>query len=133
MQKMKDMAHLEWKKSDRNSWHDIRRKRMNEPIIVSTALTERHDAERLARLLLEDKLIACAQILGPGQSLYWWQGKIEEASEIFLFLKTDRSLFKRVEQRIKAEHPYQVPEIVASPVIEGSADYLAWMRGELLK
>ena len=133
MQKMKDMAHLEWKKSDRNSWHDIRRKRMNEPIIVSTALTERHDAERLARILLEDKLIACAQILGPGQSLYWWQGKIEEASEIFLFLKTDRSLFKRVEQRIKAEHPYQVPEIVASPVIEGSADYLAWMRGELLK
>lgn len=133
MQKMKDMEHLEWKKSDRNSWHDTRRKRMNEPIIVSTTLTERLDAERLARLLLEEKLIACAQILGPGQSLYWWQGKIEEASEIFLFLKTDRSLFKRVEQRIKAEHPYQVPEIVASPVIEGSADYLAWMRGELLK
>lgn len=106
---------------------------MNEPIIVSTTLTERLDAEHLARLLLEEKLIACAQILGPGQSLYWWQGKIEEASEIFLFLKTDRSLFKRVEQRIKAEHPYQVPEIVATPVIEGSADYLAWMRGELSK
>jgi len=133
MQKLKDMAHIERKKSVRNSMHDTRRKRMAEPIIVSTALTERHDAERLARLLLEDKLIACAQILGPGQSLYWWQGKIEETPEIYLFLKTDRSLFKRVEQRIKAEHPYQVPEIVATPVIEGNSDYLAWMKGELSK
>ena len=106
---------------------------MNDPIIVSTTVSQRHDAERLARILLTQKLIACAQIIGPGQSLYWWQGEIAEAQEIFLSMKTDRSLYSRIEQLIKAEHPYQVPEIVATPVICGSTDYLAWMAGELEK
>lgn len=104
---------------------------MNEPIIVSTTLEERGDAERLARLLLEKKLIACAQILGPTQSLYWWQREIVEASEVLLAMKTDRSLFPRIEQLIKAEHPYQVPEIVATAIICGSSEYLGWLVGEL--
>ncbi len=105
---------------------------MNEPIIVSTTLEKRGDAERLARLLLEKRLIACAQIFGPGQSLYWWQGEITEAPEILLAMKTDRSLFPRIEQLIKAEHPYQVPEIVATAIICGSRDYLGWLVGELV-
>ncbi len=105
---------------------------MNEPIIVTTTLEEHEAAERLARLLLAKKLIACAQIFGPGKSLYWWQGEIVEASEVVLAMKTDRSLFGRIEQLIKTEHPYQVPEIVATAIACGSSDYLGWLRGELL-
>ena len=104
---------------------------MNEPIIVSTTLEKREDAERLARLLLEQRLIACAQIFEPGQSLYWWQGGIVEATEILLTIKTDRSLFPRIERLIKAEHPYQVPEIIATAIICGSGEYLGWLEGEL--
>lgn len=104
---------------------------MNEPIVVSTTLVEAGDAERLARLLLEKRLIACAQILGPGKSLYRWRGEIAEASEILLTMKTDRQLLPMVEQLIKAEHPYQVPEIVVTAISGGSREYLDWLAGEL--
>lgn len=109
----------------------VEKQHMTEPIIVTTTLEEHEAAERLARLLLEKKLIACAQILGPGRSLYWWQGKIVEASEVVLAMKTDRSYFDRIQQFIKAEHPYQVPEIVATAIVCGSSDYLDWLNGEL--
>lgn len=104
---------------------------MSEPIVVSTTLEEPGDAERLARLLLEKRLIACAQIFGPGKSLYWWQGEIAEASETLLTMKTDRQLLPVVEQLIKAEHPYQVPEIVVTAISGGSREYLDWLAGEL--
>lgn len=104
---------------------------MNEPIVVSTTLVEAGDAERLARLLLEKRLIACAQILGPGKSLYRWRGEIAEAAEVLLTMKTDRQLLPMVEQLIKAEHPYQVPEIVVTAISGGSREYLDWLAGEL--
>ena len=105
---------------------------MNEPIIISTTFETRDDAENLARFLLEKRLIACAQISAPCQSLYWWQGQITKAAEILLTMKTDRSLYAKIEKIIKMKHPYIIPEIVVTAIVGISEEYLNWLNGELL-
>jgi periplasmic divalent cation tolerance protein len=86
-------------------------------------------AERIARELLARRLIACANIL-PGRSLYRWEGRIEEAAEVAMLLKTRRSLVPAVVQAVEELHPYEVPCAVAFPLSEGSAAYLAWIDAE---
>ncbi len=97
-------------------------------VITTTALRE--EAERIARELVEARLAACAQILGPITSTYRWQGKIETSEEWQCWIKTRGELFEQVEQAIRRIHPYEVPEILAVPVVAGSASYLAWLEAE---
>lgn len=94
--------------------------------IVTTAGT-RDDAQRIARALVEERLAACAQVVGPVASTYRWKGEIETADEWQCWAKTRQSLYERVEQAIRRLHPYEVPEILALPVLTGSAVYLAWL------
>lgn len=106
---------------------------MQQAIVITTTFEQLEDAERLARLLLEQRLVACAHVTGHGKSLYWWQGKICEAKEYELRMKSSLELYPEIEALIKAEHPYQTPEIVATAIVAGSRDYLQWMEGELRK
>ncbi len=99
-------------------------------IQVVTTVTDRANAEQLATSLLEQRLAACVQI-GPCSSWYHWQGKIEQSEELVCTIKTRHDLFPEVCRAIRAMHPYQIPEILAMPVIAGAESYLAWMEQEL--
>jgi periplasmic divalent cation tolerance protein len=100
-------------------------------IQVMTTTEKREDAERLAERVVAERLAACAQVIGPIHGTYHWQGKIERSEEWLCLMKTRASLYDALEAQVKALHPYSVPEILAVPVVAGSADYLAWMRAEL--
>jgi len=98
--------------------------------IVTTAGT-RDDAQRIARALVDERLAACVQVVGPVASTYRWKGQIESGEEWQCWAKTRQSLYERVEQAIRRLHPYEVPEILALPVLAGSAAYLAWLDAEV--
>lgn len=97
---------------------------------VTTTLPSQDAVLRLARVLVETRLAACVQVAGPVRSVYRWQGALEEAEEWYCHAKTTRARWAELEARIRAEHPYQVPEIVAVEIVEGSEGYLAWVDQE---
>ena len=103
---------------------------MTDFIQVVTTTEHRADAERIARALVEERLAACVQVTGPITSTYRWHGKIETAQEWQCWAKSRRDLYNEVEQAIRRLHPYEVPEILAMPILAGSADYLKWLREE---
>jgi periplasmic divalent cation tolerance protein len=107
---------------------------MGEPmsyVVVIITTPNKEEAVKIVRSLLEERLIACANILGPVSSLFWWQGKIDEKSEFLVFMKSHKSLFERLSERGMEIHSYDVPEIIALPIIEGSPPYLDWLRASL--
>jgi len=104
---------------------------MEEPIIISTTLERQENAEAIAGALLKKRLVACAQIQGPIKSMYWWKDGVAESVEFILTVKTFAKLYFDVEATILAEHPYDVPEIIAEPLVRVNAAYLAWMEGEI--
>jgi len=104
---------------------------MEEYIQVVTAVEKKKDAEKIANILVEKRLAACVQIVGPIKSTYWWKGKIEKAEEWLCVIKSKKGRYEELEKSIKENHPYEVPEIFAMPVVEGSKDYLEWLDKEL--
>ena len=100
-------------------------------IQVVTTLPDRASAEQLAARLLEERLAACVQI-STCTSWYRWQGAIEQGEEQVCTIKSRRDLFPNLCRMIRSLHPYQVPEILASPVVDGGESYLAWLGQELL-
>jgi periplasmic divalent cation tolerance protein len=103
---------------------------MTDYIQVVTTTERQEDAERIAQALVDRRLAACVQVSGPITSTYRWQGQIETAREYQCWAKTRRDLYQQVEQAIRHLHPYEVPEILAIPILAGSADYLAWLEQE---
>src|SRR4051794_21627420 len=104
---------------------------MTSAILVLTTTATQADARRIARELLNQKLAACVQINGPTESLYWWKGNLETATEWQCVIKTHSDLYPQLEQAIRASHPYETPEILAIPVVQGSEPYLRWLSGEV--
>jgi periplasmic divalent cation tolerance protein len=104
---------------------------MTDAIQVITTTGTKADAGKIARALLEERLAACVQIVGPITSSYWWDGEIEQAEEWLCLIKSSTDRYEQIEQVIRAVHLYDVPEILAVPVAAGNADYLAWLREEL--
>ena len=94
--------------------------------VLLTTTPSREEAHRIAKLLIDEKLAACVQLL-PIESFYAWQGKTQNEAEILLLVKTRRALFEPAIARIKAVHSYSVPEIVAMPFTAGFAGYLDWI------
>jgi periplasmic divalent cation tolerance protein len=94
--------------------------------VVTTAETKT-DAQEIANAVVEMRLAGCAQIVGPITSTYWWQEKIEAAEEWICVIKTRESLYPRLEKAILEMHPYEVPEVLATPVKTGSKSYLDWL------
>lgn len=99
-------------------------------IQVATTVADQTSAEQLATVLLEKKLAACIQIT-PCTSMYRWQGKVEQDVELVCTIKTRRDLFPLLCRTIQAHHAYEVPEILAMPVLAGAESYLEWMENEL--
>jgi periplasmic divalent cation tolerance protein len=87
----------------------------------------------MAATLVREKLVACAQVCGTIQSVYTWKGASETGTEILLLAKTALPLFERVESAVRAEHPYECPQIVALPIVAANADYLNWLSEQLLE
>jgi periplasmic divalent cation tolerance protein len=94
---------------------------------VTTTTETKADAQAIADTVVEKRLAACAQVIGPITSTYWWQGKIETAEEWLCAIKSKAALYEKLEQDIQAIHPYEEPEIIATPIVKGSKGYLAWL------
>jgi len=104
---------------------------MTDYIQVVTTTARREEAEAIARALVEERLAACVQILGPITSTYRWKGAIETSEEWQCWAKTHRDLYEKIEQAIRRLHSYEVPEIIAVPILAGSESYLTWLDEEL--
>jgi periplasmic divalent cation tolerance protein len=100
-------------------------------IQVVTTAEKRQDAEKIAKALVERRLAACVQLVGPIVSTYWWKNNIETAEEWQCLIKSKKGFYDEVEKVIKMLHPYETPEIIALPIVSGSDDYLEWLDSEL--
>jgi periplasmic divalent cation tolerance protein len=100
-------------------------------VILSTCSTE-EEAERLARLLLDARLAACVSVIPRTRSFYHWRGAVETADECLLVIKSSRELFDSIRVRLEAAHSYEVPELLALPVVECAANYMNWLGANLL-
>lgn len=99
-------------------------------VVVVTTLPDRDQARRLGESLVQERLAACAQVLGPVDSMYHWKGVLEHAVEWRLELKTAASRLAALERRLHELHPYEVPECIALPIAQGSDAYLRWLADE---
>ncbi|WP_457639010.1 divalent-cation tolerance protein CutA [Persephonella sp.] len=96
-------------------------------IVVLITCPDTETGRKIAYGLVENKLAACVNIIPGLNSIYYWQGKIEDDSEVLLVVKTQEKLFHQLEKFVKENHPYTVPEIIALPIIKGSESYLNWI------
>ena len=100
-------------------------------ILVIVTAKDKKEAEKIAQALLKNKLVACANIISGASSFFWWNKKIDNTKEFILFLKTKRSLFGKLTKVVKALHSYEVPEIIAVPIVAGDKNYMDWLNGNL--
>lgn len=101
---------------------------MTDKVVVVVTCGSAAEGERIARSLVEERLAACVNVLeAPVRSTYRWKGKVETALEYLLIIKTSRRIFARLEAKVKELHSYEVPEIIALPILEGSPTYLQWI------
>ncbi len=101
---------------------------MAECVQISTTFPDQKTAQSIATRLVEERLAACAQVVGPGSSTYWWEGKVEQATEWYCHLKTTTARQLELQRRIRELHPYEVPEIIGVEIKEGAASYLEWIE-----
>lgn len=102
----------------------------NSPIVVFITAADTAEAEHLAEALLTAHLAACVSILPEVSSRFWWRGKIESTREVLLTVKSRDHLLEAIIARVKKLHSYEVPEIIALPIVGGNADYLRWIKDE---
>ncbi|HEV2689681.1 MAG TPA: divalent-cation tolerance protein CutA [Bryobacteraceae bacterium] len=106
---------------------------MTDKIVVLCTCGSDDEGEQIARRLIEKKLAACVSVLPDVRSVYRWQGAISDELETMLVIKSNRALFDELRAEIAKLHSYEVPEIIAIPIVDGSEGYLGWMDGELAK
>ena len=100
---------------------------MDNLIVFITASGE-DEAAKISRALVEARLAGCVNIIKNIRSIYSWEGKIEDEAEVIMIAKTQKHLFYSLMKKVKALHSYKVPEIIAMPIVDGSEDYLEWLR-----
>ena len=104
-----------------------------EPLLILTNLPDVASAEKLARVLVERRAAACVNVLPACRSIYRWQGAVEMAEEIPLLIKTTAANYPLIEEIVRAQHPYDVPELIATPITHGLPAYLDWLATETEK
>ena len=104
----------------------------NEVLFVLSTFPDVATARRIGRQLVEEKCAACANILSPVESIYWWEKKVETANETLVLFKTSAVRYVALETSLRQLHPYEVPEIIALPVERGLPDYLRWVSENCL-
>ncbi|MFC1703250.1 divalent-cation tolerance protein CutA [Candidatus Omnitrophota bacterium] len=100
-------------------------------IVVFVTAANIAQAKKIAQALIKEKLAACVNIVNPVQSLFWWDNKVDSAKEALLVIKTKKSLFKRLITKVRSLHSYDVPEIIALPIVAGYKPYLDWIDGSV--
>src|SRR3954447_5013048 len=106
---------------------------MTDKIVVLSTCGSEEEAERLARELVGAKLAACVNVLPRMRSFYRWKGEVEDAVECLLVIKSSRPLFERLRAALEASHSYEVPEVVALPILDGAVNYLNWLDENLVR
>ena len=101
---------------------------LNGYILILTTISNVEEGKRIAKRLLEKKLVACVNIIPNVKSLYWWKGAVEEDEEVILIIKTHISAVREVFEVIRKEHTYELPEVIAIPIAIGSEEYLKWIK-----
>ncbi len=102
-------------------------------VVVFITASSPEEAEKIGRALVEKKLAACANVIGNVRSVYWWEGRVEEAGEAMVVVKTRVDKLNELIAEAKNTHSYQVPEIIAVPIIHGLPEYLKWIDDSLGK
>ncbi len=105
---------------------------MSRFIVVYVTVESAEEGKRLASALVEERLAACVNRLGPVQSTYRWKGQVERSEEHLLIIKTSEGLFDRLKKRVQELHSYSVPEVIALPIVDGNEGYLKWLEDPLL-
>jgi len=100
-------------------------------IVIFVTTSSEPEAHKIADLLLSRRKAACVNIVPKVESSFWWQGKLDSAKESLLIIKTEASLLSEIVALVKTEHSYEVPEIIALPIIGGNEDYLKWIDDEV--
>jgi periplasmic divalent cation tolerance protein len=100
-------------------------------IIVLVTTANKSEAEKISETLLREKIIACANIINPVTSFFHWQGKVDKCEECLVVMKSRRDLFSELAQQVKRLHSYEVPEVLAFPIVDGSEAYLKWLGSVL--
>jgi periplasmic divalent cation tolerance protein len=104
---------------------------MTDKIVVFSTCGSADEAERLARRLIDERLAACVNVISPVRSFYRWKGAVEDSVEWLLIVKSSRGLFASLRAALESAHSYEVPEVVAIPIVDGSPGYLSWIEQEL--
>lgn len=104
---------------------------MTDKIVVLSTASSAEEAEKIARGLVTERLAACVNVIPAIRSFYHWQGKIEDSAEFLLVIKSSRGRFDALRVSLEKLHSYEVPEVIAMPVVDGAEAYLNWMDGEL--
>ena len=104
---------------------------MTEALIAFTAFANEEDAARVARVLVEERLVACANLLPGARSLYRWEGRVRDEREVVVLLKTRKQDWAALLSRLHDLHPYDTPELVAVRVAAGAPKYMAWLEAQL--
>lgn len=99
-------------------------------VLVLITAPDEEQGLRIARALLEERLAACVNVVRGVRSLYWWKGELCEEEEVILWIKSREALFENLERRVRQLHPYEVPEVIALPVVRGLEEYLKWVTVE---
>jgi periplasmic divalent cation tolerance protein len=104
---------------------------MTDTIVVLTTCASEEEASQLAGLLVEQRLAACVSVVPGLRSFYRWKGAVESAAECLLLIKSSRALFDPLRLAIEKAHSYEVPEVLALPVVEGALNYLNWLQSNI--
>lgn len=104
---------------------------MSSAILVLTTFPDIDTAQRMSEDMVQAKLAGCVNIMPAGQSIYMWKGKICKETEHIAIIKTTDNCYSELENYIKGQHPYELPEIISTPITNGSKDYLTWLTQEL--
>ena len=100
---------------------------MTDKIVVFVTSSGVRQARKIARVLVEEKLAACANVISAVRSIYRWEGKVAEENECLMIIKTTRDRFDEVRASVERLHSYSVPEVIALPIVDGAPNYLAWL------
>lgn len=99
----------------------------SEAVVILMTAPSAKEAQKIAHHLVDERLVACVNIVSSVQSIFYWQGKVCDEKEVLLICKSREALFEHISRRVKELHTYTVPEIIALPIIKGSEDYLRWI------
>ena len=106
---------------------------MSEFVLALSTLNDRQKALEIAKILVEEKLCACVNITSGVNSVYYWDGKIENDEKFLMIIKTRKNLFDELKTRIQELHPYEVPEIICTEITDGNSSYLKWLDESVKK